>query len=72
MVPLPVGTECVKVQGIRKQSTEAVPILPCVMQAAGQKASALALARFYTPLLYQEQVCWICGKGKMPEQGDQW
>lgn len=70
--PLPVGTGCVKVQGITKQSAEAVPILPCVMQTVGQEVLASVLARFYTPLWYQEQVCWICGRGETSEQGDQW
>lgn len=66
--PLPVGTDCVKVQGITKRSAEAVPILPCVKQTAVQEVLASVLARFYTPLWYQVQVCWICGRGETPDK----
>lgn len=57
--PWSVDTDCVKTQEITKLNTEDMAVVPCVMQTAWQKVSALVLARFYAPLQYQEQVCWI-------------
>lgn len=50
---LSVGIDCVKLQEITKQSAEAVPVLPCVMQTTGQEVSASVLAKF-SALWFQE------------------
>lgn len=46
MEPLSAGIDCVKLQGVTKQSAEAVPVLPCMMQTTGQEVLALVLVKF--------------------------
>lgn len=53
MEPLSGGTDCVKLQGVTKQSAEAVPVLPCMMQTPGQEVLASVLAKF-SLLWFQE------------------
>lgn len=51
--PLSAGIDCVQLQGVTKQSAEAVPVLPCMMQINGQEVLASVLAKF-SALWFQE------------------